>query len=64
MLGKRVCPLKRKFMEGCPMSSVTLNKPIADFERIDQFEKQIRLKDLKQHRYTVIYFYPKDNTSG
>ena len=46
------------------MSSVTLNKTIADFERIDQFEKRIRLKDLKQHRYIVIYFYPKDNTSG
>jgi peroxiredoxin len=46
------------------MSSVTLNNMIADFERIDQFEKRIRLKDLKRHRYIIIYFYPKDNTSG
>lgn len=46
------------------MKRAELNQAISNFERMDQHEKIIRLEDLKRHRYSIIYFYPKDNTPG
>lgn len=45
------------------MSSVSLNQPVPDFELPATGDKTIRLSDLRGKK-VVLYFYPKDNTSG
>lgn len=45
------------------MSTVELNKPVADFEAPATGNQTVRLSDLKG-RNVVIYFYPKDDTPG
>ena len=44
-------------------STVTLGKKVPDFSATATGEKQVRLKDLKGSN-VVLYFYPRDNTSG
>lgn len=44
------------------MSSL-LNQPAPDFKLLDQNEKEHQLKDY-QGKYLLIFFYPKDMTSG
>ena len=39
------------------------NKIASDFTLLDQNEKEISLKDYRG-KWVVLYFYPKDNTSG
>ena len=45
------------------MSGPTLNRVVADFTAEATGGKNIRLKDLRG-KNVVLYFYPKDNTSG
>ena len=45
------------------MSKVQLDKKVPDFEAACTGEKTFRLSDY-QDRNLVVYFYPKDNTSG
>lgn len=45
------------------MSTVTIDKPIPDFESPATGDKSISLSDLKGKK-VVVYFYPKDNTPG
>ncbi len=42
---------------------LTIDSPAPDFTLEDQTGKSHSLKDLKG-KHTLIYFYPKDNTSG
>lgn len=46
------------------MAKVTLNKPAPDFERPATGEKTVRLSDFRGRQHVVLYFYPKDDTSG
>lgn len=46
------------------MSTVELNKPVADFEAAATDEQTIRLSDFRGQKNVVVYFYPKDNTPG
>jgi len=46
------------------MSQVTLNAPVPDFERPATGDKSVRLSDFKGKQHVVLYFYPKDDTSG
>ncbi|SFM52991.1 peroxiredoxin [Marinobacter zhejiangensis] len=46
------------------MSTVELNKPVADFEASATDDQTIRLSDFQGKKNVVIYFYPKDNTPG
>ena len=45
------------------MSKVVLNKPISDFTLPAAGDKQLSLSQFQGHN-VVLYFYPKDNTSG
>ena len=45
------------------MSKVQLDKKVPDFEAACTGEKTFRLSDYKDSNL-VVYFYPKDNTSG
>ena len=45
------------------MPKLALNKPIPDFKLPATGEKSIKLSELKGNNL-VLYFYPKDNTSG
>jgi thioredoxin-dependent peroxiredoxin len=46
------------------MSKVTLDSPVPDFERPATGDKSVRLSDFKGKQHVVLYFYPKDDTSG
>ena len=45
------------------MSKVQLDKKVADFKAASTGEKTFQLSDCKD-KNLVVYFYPKDNTSG
>ena len=45
------------------MALLKVGDTAPDFEAVDQNEKPIRLADYKGKK-VVLYFYPKDNTSG
>jgi peroxiredoxin Q/BCP len=45
------------------MSKVQLDKKIPDFKAVSSGEKTFKLSDCKG-KNLVLYFYPKDNTSG
>jgi len=45
------------------MNELNVGSPAPDFCPPDMDEKNICLRDFKGH-FVVIYFYPKDNTSG
>jgi peroxiredoxin Q/BCP len=45
------------------MSKVQLGKKVADFKAASTGEKTFKLSDYKD-KNLVVYFYPKDNTSG
>lgn len=45
------------------MSTVTVGKPVPDFQLPATGNQTIRLSDLKG-KNVVLYFYPKDNTPG
>lgn len=45
------------------MSSITLGKPVPDFQAVATGEKTVRLSDFSG-QWLVLYFYPKDNTPG
>jgi peroxiredoxin len=47
-----------------PMAFVHTNKKAPEFALLDQSEQLISLDKLKKHRYAVLYFYSKDDTSG
>jgi thioredoxin-dependent peroxiredoxin len=46
------------------MPKVALNKPVPDFERPATGDKTVGLSDFKGKQHVVLYFYPKDDTSG
>lgn len=45
------------------MSTVSIGKPVPDFEIASTGDKSIQLSDY-QGKYLILYFYPKDNTPG
>lgn len=45
------------------MSTVSLDKPVTNFEAPSTGDKNIQLSDYKG-KYVLVYFYPKDNTPG
>jgi peroxiredoxin Q/BCP len=45
------------------MAEVALNKTVPDFSLLDQHGKEVSLSKFSGKR-VVLYFYPKDNTSG
>ncbi|NOQ63897.1 MAG: redoxin domain-containing protein [Methyloprofundus sp.] len=45
------------------MSTVSLNNPVPNFSAAATGDKTIQLSDY-QGQYVLLYFYPKDNTSG
>jgi len=45
------------------MSTVSLGKPVPNFEALSTGDKSTRLSDYKGN-YVLLYFYPKDNTPG
>lgn len=49
--------------KGIVMATVTVGKPVPDFELPATGEQTVRLADLKGQN-VVLYFYPKDNTPG
>jgi thioredoxin-dependent peroxiredoxin len=46
------------------MPKPSLGKPVPDFERPATGDKTIRLSDFRGKQHVVLYFYPKDDTSG
>ncbi|OOG23114.1 peroxiredoxin [Thioalkalivibrio denitrificans] len=46
------------------MPKVAPNKPVPDFECPATGDKTVRLSDFKGKQHVVLYFYPKDDTSG
>ena len=42
---------------------IILNHFVPDFQRLDQHGNTIKLSDLRG-KAVVLYFYPKDDTSG
>ena len=46
------------------MPKVAPNKPVPDFERPATGDKTVRLSDFRGKQHVVLYFYPKDDTSG
>jgi len=45
------------------MAEIALNKTVPDFSLLDQNGKEVTLSKFSGKR-VVLYFYPKDNTSG
>jgi thioredoxin-dependent peroxiredoxin len=45
------------------MSELKAGDPAPDFETVDETGQEVSLKDLRGKR-VVLYFYPKDNTTG
>jgi thioredoxin-dependent peroxiredoxin len=45
------------------MSELKAGDPAPDFETVDETGEKVSLKDLRGKR-VVLYFYPKDNTTG
>ena len=45
------------------MSTVSIGKPVPNFEAMSTGDKTIQLSDYKG-KYVLLYFYPKDNTPG
>ncbi len=46
------------------MTLVHTNGKAPEFALLDQSEQLISLDNLTKHQYIVLYFYPKDDTSG
>jgi thioredoxin-dependent peroxiredoxin len=45
------------------MAELSAGDPAPDFETVDETGEKVSLKDLRGKR-VVLYFYPKDNTTG
>ncbi|MDH5516253.1 MAG: peroxiredoxin [Gammaproteobacteria bacterium] len=43
---------------------LSVNQPAADFSSSDQNNNAVSLSDFAQQKNVVLYFYPKDDTSG
>ena len=46
------------------MSAIAIGTPAPDFELPDQHGKPVRLSDYRGKSPVVVYFYPKDDTTG
>ena len=46
------------------MDKVVVGEKIPDFSLLDQNEQTITTADLVKHEWSVLFFYPKDNTPG
>ncbi len=46
------------------MDKAKVNHSIKDFSLIDQHSATVSFEDLLKHKYVVLYFYAKDDTSG
>lgn len=46
------------------MDKAKVNHRIKDFSLINQHSSTVSSEELLEHKYVVLYFYAKDDTSG